>query len=264
MSIAKTLDKYYTRSDVAATCSEVLQKVIDVSKYTWVEPSAGSGAFLFDYVTEAYDLVPEHPSVVKKDWFDVTINTKHGLIGNPPFGKRNKLSKAFIKKAVEDVNCECIAFVLPAVYNKHTLQKVFPDNWKLISNTTLDAQSFTFENDSYSIPSVFQVWVKESSLPCQRAVERKDFSNKHFSICSKESGELFVMGASCNTVKYPNDVLPTNRGYYLQTNSLTVEELKSNIESVNWKGLSSAKGGVAWLTKTEFMNQYEEVFNGSK
>jgi len=264
MSKAKELDKYYTNSDVAISCAEELKKVFNVYSLDWIEPSAGNGSFLLDFVTHAYDIYPEREDILQKDWFNVKPTNYYGLIGNPPFGKRNALSKAFIKKAVKDDYCKCIAFVLPSVYNKHTLQKVFPASWKLIVNKELSSESFTFEGKPYRIPSVFQVWVEYSDLLDLRAVERKDFCNKHFSICNKEEADLFVMGASCNTVKYPKDVSSNNRGYYLKAKDLTVEKLKSNIESINWKGFSCANGGVSWLTKTEFMNQYEENYNECK
>ena len=68
------------------------------------------------------------------------------------------------------------------------------------------------------------------------------------------------MGASPATVKFPEEVSKTNRGYWLHA-KIPATELVDNFKSVPWKGNSSANGGVFWLTKTELINQYEKYFN---
>ena len=257
-------DKYYTKPEVVDYCEELLSSVVDINSIVWVEPSAGSGAFLKDWVHLAFDIAPEHPNVIEQDFlkesFSGLTGSVSGLIGNPPFGKRNALSKQFIKHGVEQ-GFSYIAFVLPQVYNKHTLQKVFPPSWKLILNEELPKDSFTEYGKSFNIPSVFQVWTKQdTSSPCLRAKERKDFTCSDFSITlNKDEATAFVFGAALHKVVRPSEVNQNNRGYYLKS-SLTFDELKSRIQSIDWKGNSSASGGSAWLTKTEFMNQYEERY----
>lgn len=264
-SKSRDFDKYYTKRNIATDCSNTIKSLICISDFFWIEPSAGSGNFLFDYVDIAYDLLPESDNIIQGDWLKTpNPNIPYALLGNPPFGKRNLLSKAFIQKSANDFNCKYICFILPEVYNKHTLQKTFPLNWKLIHSNKLPSNSFTLDDNDYHVPCVFQIWARDSELPNLRAIERKVFENKHFTICKKEHADLFVLGASISTVKDLNEVTINNRGYYLKTNLLTKHELKRNIQSIKWKGLSSASGGVAWLTKTEFINQYEEVFNECK
>lgn len=259
----KQLDKYYTNKDVALHCINLVRQHC-TWKGAWVEPSAGNGVFLQEgMVKEAFDIFPENTNIQQANWFDVEISYEYGLIGNPPFGKRNSLSKDFIRKAVEDKNCKAIAFVLPSVYNKHTLQKVFPSSWSLVYSENLEDNSFTFEGNPYKIPCVFQIWELNGNIDL-RAVERKTFSNKDFTICSKEDADLFVFGAAPRKVIYPSEVNNNNRGYYLKSHALTSEELRDKIIKVDWKGNSSANGGVAWLTKTEFMNQYEEKYHDAK
>lgn len=254
-----SIDKYYTKRDVALKCIDALVKTLPLApdKYIFVEPSAGSGNFLFSHTNLALDIEPEHPDVEVGDFLTHTIAGENVVVyGNPPYGKRNGLSKAFIKHALSQNNVIAIAFLLPAVYNKHTLQKVFPAEWGLASVLHTEPDSFTFKGEDYRIPCVFQVWIKgwHGSL---RAIERKGFSNEHFSIAKE--GDVFVMGASPSVVKRPTDVTSTNRGYWLKA-KIGIEELQQNFRSVSWKGLSSANGGVAWLTKTELINQYEQHF----
>ena len=261
------LDKFYTKPEAAQQCIDVLLKYTEGVDCCFVEPSAGSGAFIREFTNLAYDLAPEAENIIKQDWFTVKVNTNLPIVvyGNPPFGSRNTLTKSFIKHAI-DMGAKVIAFVLPSVFNKHTLQKVFPKEWKLAESLELGYNSFTAGGEDYNIPAVFQVWIKNAWVspehPCLRAIERKVFNNKHFSIV-KEGGDLFVMGAAPKTVKYPENVSCNNRGYWLQCH-ISVEDVKRNLEKATWKGFSSASGGVAWLTKTEFMNTYEENYDESK
>lgn len=255
----KQIDKYYTKPDVAAKCIQAMLQTLPLRahEYTFIEPSAGGGSFLFSNTSTAIDIEPEHPAVERGDFLSSTLKGCNIVVyGNPPYGKRNSLSKAFITHSLSQENVVAIAFLLPEVYNKHTLQKVFPDSWGLASTLQIEPDSFTFKGDAYKIPCVFQVWIKgwQGSL---RAVERKVFSNEHFSI--ERDGDIFVMGASPTTVKIPKDVTTTNRGYWLKAR-IDVETLRRNFKEVAWKGNSSANGGVAWLTKTELINQYEQHF----
>ncbi len=237
-------------------------------KYTddcesFIEPSAGGGVFLRDFTTHAFDLLPENAGVSQADWLTVDASSFNNacVYGNPPYGKRNHLSKAFIKKACEF--SKVIAFILPAVYNKYTLQAVFPPEWKLVDKLCLPDKSFTECGKSYHIPSVFQVWVKGSSSKCMREIERLNLENKHFCFVKKGQGDLFIMGAAPHKLKNVGCVQPTNRGYWINCHT-SVWLVQKNFKNIQWVGNSSASGGVSWFTKSEIINTYEENFNESK
>lgn len=252
------LDQYYTKPDVAKKCIEVMLEYAD-RDIRWIEPSAGTGSFIFDKTFKAYDLEPKAIGVEKANWFDVVLpDVAFGVYGNPPYGERNTLSKKFIEKVVNNKHCKVIAFLLPTSFNKHTLQKVFTSKWILLHKYTPNEDSFIYNGDDYKIPCVFQVWVRKSFITGVdlREVERKDFDNKHFSIV-KSDGDIFVMGAAPKTVKFPNEVNSNNRGYWLKS-KIPLQELIANIQSTDWRGNSSASGGVYWLNKTEFLNCYEK------
>lgn len=61
---------------------------------TYLEPSAGAGAFL-NFLPKyiALDIAPENENILKQDYLDYT-NDKNDFItiGNPPFGKRSLLA----------------------------------------------------------------------------------------------------------------------------------------------------------------------------
>lgn len=107
------LDKFYTPKQVAKECINTFWRTcFDVSEI--IEPSAGNGAFSLQIPNcIAYDLEPEHESIIKQDFLKLEIPYKRGrlIIGNPPFGDRNNLARSFYKKATE--LCDAIAFILP-------------------------------------------------------------------------------------------------------------------------------------------------------
>jgi len=107
------LDKFYTPKQVAKDCIDTFWRTcFDVTEI--IEPSAGNGAFSLQIPNcIAYDLEPEHESVIRQDFLKLDLPYKYGrlIIGNPPFGDRNNLARSFYKKATE--LCDAIAFILP-------------------------------------------------------------------------------------------------------------------------------------------------------
>lgn len=108
------LDKYYTNKELAKHCIDVaFKKLNDITEV--IEPSAGNGAFSLQIPNcIAYDLEPEHESIIKQDFLELNLPYKKGrlFIGNPPFGTRNTLSVRFYKKAI--TMSDAVAFILPA------------------------------------------------------------------------------------------------------------------------------------------------------
>lgn len=116
-------DKYYTPSDLAEYCVNKTKEIIGEENITeWLEPSAGSGAFL-NYLPEdslAYDLYPEDSRIIEKDYLKLRLKYKRGrcIIGNPPFGRGNTLAVKFYKKSIR--LGDYIAFILPiSQYNNN-------------------------------------------------------------------------------------------------------------------------------------------------
>jgi len=95
------LDKYYTPVKIAKYCINKFNsfgfKVSEV-----IEPAAGNGSFSLQIKDcTAYDIMPEHKSIIKQDFLKLEIPYKKGrlIIGNPPYGYGNKLAVKFYKKA---------------------------------------------------------------------------------------------------------------------------------------------------------------------
>lgn len=255
-------DKFYTKPEIAQICVDFLQSQVKEEKVTYVEPSAGSGSF--SNITEcvAYDIKPEATNIVAQDWlkFDTPPQGTWVMFGNPPFGSRNHLSKAFISKGI-DKGCTYIGFVLPNSYKKFTTQTVFPSDWKLIGSIDLPKYSFLLEGEDYHVPCVFQVWTNSKEHTNNyREVKGKEFT-KDFSFTNKFKGDLFIFGASPTKYCKTEEVLKNNRGYYLKLN-IDSGRFLEKLSNINWKakGNSTVSGGVSWFTKDEIVKIWEEYY----
>lgn len=108
-------DKYYTPLEVSTYCIEKAFDILGSEKVLHViEPSAGNGSFSNQIENcIAYDIEPEHESILKQDFLTLDTHYKKGtlIIGNPPFGDRMNLAQKFYKKSV--LIADYIAFILP-------------------------------------------------------------------------------------------------------------------------------------------------------
>jgi hypothetical protein len=115
MSNKIELDKYYTPRETAKYCIKKAYEIIGRENiYDFIEPSAGDGSFSLQIPNcKAYDIQPEHDSIKKQDYLELSENyVKNRLIiGNPPFGSRMNLAQKFFKKSVS--LGDYIAFILP-------------------------------------------------------------------------------------------------------------------------------------------------------
>lgn len=260
------LDKFYTDPSI-------IQNLINhLSLDTYdliIEPSAGNGAFL-SYLpiekTIALDIEPEIDNnqqiiIFKQDWFNYQISNHYDnilLVGNPPFGERNNLSRQFIIHALQFKNVQTIAFILPNVSKKHTNQKIFPENWRLAKIIDLPDNSFLLNNEPYHVPCSFFIWTVLPGIVDLRFNEKLYQSHPDFHFSTKDDFDFFVMGASPSVIKLPQEITKNNRGYYIKA-YIEPSILKKNIQSISWSklGNSSANGGVSWFSKPEFIQVYD-------
>lgn len=68
----------------------------------------------------AYDIEPDDSRIIKQDYLELETSYKVGrcIIGNPPYGDRNNLSRAFYKKSINIA--DYISFILPISQLKNT------------------------------------------------------------------------------------------------------------------------------------------------
>lgn len=161
-----TKDQFYTKAAVAKTCVDTLLGLFPGAgapgAYQWIEPSAGTGAFLkavpagLDVV--GLDIDPRAPQIQKGDFLDWSPTTEKRRIffGNPPFGRQGSTAKAFIKHAA--AYAEIIAFILPRSFVKPSMSRAFPPEFHCRHSEELPANSFEVNGAEYDVPCVFQIW----------------------------------------------------------------------------------------------------------
>ena len=108
------LDKYYTPVNLAKYCIDKTFEIIGKENITdIIEPSAGNGSFSIQLECVAYDIEPEHKSIIKQDYLKLELEYKKGrlIIGNPPYGRCMNLAQKFYKKSIQIG--DYIALILP-------------------------------------------------------------------------------------------------------------------------------------------------------
>ena len=163
----KTLDKFYTQACVASHCISLIKSTVaSVADLVWIEPAAGSGAFLQGLDSEsviAIDLEPASDRVVTADFLKWTPPLSAGRLlfyGNPPFGRQGSLAKAFIQRACSFEGTEAVAFILPRSFQKPSMSRAFPLRFHCVVSEELDPCSFEVNGSPYAVPCVFQIWVR--------------------------------------------------------------------------------------------------------
>lgn len=162
-AVAKELDKFYTKQQVAQECvNHLLQLLPELQQRPFIEPSAGAGAFV-DALKKAgvgditaLDIAPEQVAVRRQDFLSFTTSKRMVAVGNPPFGRRCQLALQFLCHAVNF--CDVVAFILPKTFKKYSFQKFLPAEVHLVSQVDLPDESFELLGRPYCVRSVFQVW----------------------------------------------------------------------------------------------------------
>lgn len=167
-------DKYYTPDCLAEYCVNKAKEIIGEENITeYLEPSAGKGVFL-NYLPEntlAYDLYPEGEGIIKQDYLTLELPYKKGrcIIGNPPFGDRNNLSRKFYKKSIS--LGDYIAFIQP-VSQLNNVKSLF--EFDLIYSENLGEIIFNLNN---KIKCCFNIYKRpKDGLNKRKTNKLKDIS----------------------------------------------------------------------------------------
>ena len=159
------LDKFYTQKDIAKECCDFLHSTLTINnnEVTYLEPSAGNGAFL-EYLPKyiAIDIAPENENIIEQDFLTYGTEKDNFItIGNPPFGKRSAMAISFFNKAA--LMSDVIAFIVPVSFMKWNVQKNLNNSFSLIDYFYLPFNSFLSEDKEFGVRTVFQIWVKKGS-----------------------------------------------------------------------------------------------------
>ena len=169
-------DQFFTPEQVTRKCWTIFNEVTKVNpdEYTFIEPSAGDGAFLkvLPQGTIAMDVEPRNERIIRQDYLTWTPapptdtnQNKYIVFGNPPFGLRGHVALNFINHSQKFADYVC--FVLPQLFEsdgKGSPRKRVK-GYNLIYSEKVSAPFYTPENTNVDVNGVFQIWSKHTSDP---------------------------------------------------------------------------------------------------
>jgi hypothetical protein len=217
-----------------------------------IEPSAGRGSFSNKLNCIAFDINPEHSSIIKQDYLLWNINidiTKNILvIGNPPFGNQSSLAFKFINKSIF---ANTIAFILPKSFKKQSFQNRFPDYFHLDKEIDLPENSFILTDCEYDVPCVFQIWNKKNN----KRIKIKDKQPISFVFCKKtEEPDFSIRRVGVNAGKLFNDHNRSEQShYFIKCNDKPLFLDKWN--NIIWEHNNTA--GCNSISKQEIINRID-------
>lgn len=164
---SRQLDQFYTDPVYAQQFFTKINQAVDLNNFDHLlEPSAGSGSFynLMDPARRiGLDLDPKAPGIIKTDFFDWVwpIGYSIATIGNPPFGKNAGLAVKFFNYSAKF--SEVIAFVIPRTFRKASVINRLDDQFHLIFDEDVPANSFIFNGAPYDVPCAAQIWIRKNT-----------------------------------------------------------------------------------------------------
>ena len=157
-------DQFYTKPEIAKQCLDKLSEYVDVDLFdVFVEPSAGTGSF-FNLLPHnkriGIDIEPKCEGLTQGDYLEWSPppNKKIMVVGNPPFGTKNKYSVQFFNKSAEFA--DIIAFIIPRTWKRISTQNRLSLDFELLFNMDLPRNCFV---PKITAKCCFQIWVRTQS-----------------------------------------------------------------------------------------------------
>ena len=158
------LDQFFsapaTVDEILGTFEECINDLgIDLTQYTYIEPSAGDGCILERLPKErriGIDLEPRHDEVISSDFLEwLPEDGKYITLGNPPFGVRGDMIVKFVQHASKF--SDVIALGVPDYF------KMDVDGMEMVCNKQLSDNKYRLvDGTATAIPirMHFQIWVR--------------------------------------------------------------------------------------------------------
>jgi hypothetical protein len=171
------LDQCFTCPVIARQCWTLLDRFmraegVEPSSYTFIEPSAGLGAF-YDLLPKnrrmGIDVVPFRSEYIQSEflsWRPKKEGYQHICVGNPPFGTRAWLALLFLNHAAQF--CDYVAFILPMGF-QNTMKGSLAtrvQGLNLVHSSILPRESFIRpDGKPLKINTLWQIWSRRTSIP---------------------------------------------------------------------------------------------------
>lgn len=251
-----TKDQFYTSPSVAEACiKDILAECPRASSLTWLEPSAGNGAFL-SKVPEGcakigVDIEPKAPGIQQGDFlkWQPSPDVDYILFGNPPFGRQSSLAKSFIAKGCKFASI--IAFVLPRSFVKPSMTSAFDPKFHCIHSAEIPKDGFVINGEPHDVPCVFQIWEKRAQ---DRVKEEKTAAIGFQYVKADAQHNLVIrrVGALAGrTHKSGSGTFSPQSHYFVKLDETSVAKMDSILEKMNKHVFPSNTVGPRSLSKSE-------------
>jgi hypothetical protein len=252
-------DQFYTKGSVAKQCVDILLTTVPNARtYTWIEPSAGSGAFLqcvpASVESIGLDIDPTFTDILQADfltWSPPSPPTERQylIFGNPPFGRQASLAKAFLRRSCQ--MAEVIAYILPRSFMKPSMTNVIDSAFHCLYNQELGKDSFEINGAAHDVPCVFQIWQKQATA---RAIAPKLQERGFRYVRAEEPYDLAFrrVGALAGRC-YPSgsDTFSPQTHYFWKLDAPFVARIPAILARINAHVFPSNTVGPRSLSKTE-------------
>lgn len=255
--MTRRLDQFYTKPEIARQCFDFLAKNINPCEYNlWIEPSAGEGSF-YNILPEpkiGIELVSNIPSYINADflkWQPESHYNRAIAVGNPPFGKNASLAIKFFNHAASMVNC--IAMIFPRTFQKDSIKNKLELLFHLEAEHLLPEDAFTYEGRDYSVPAVFQIWIRKTIL---RQKHYPKLIHEDFLFTTKENADFAVQRVGVNAGKIKDnlkEISPSSHYFIKAQNSA----IKATFRRIDFASVKYKTAGNPSISKGELINLYE-------
>jgi predicted RNA methylase len=256
-----TIDKFYTKPDVATMCIEHIRQHVNIDGDLVIEPSAGNGAFIEGIKSltnhyRFYDIEPDHAEIKKQDYLQYQHDgSRAHVVGNPAFGRQSSTAIQFIKHSC--TFCESVSFILPKSFKKDSLQKAFPLSFHLVFETELPDKSYLIDGKEHHVETVFQIWIKKNS---KRAVAPKLEPTLFRFVKKNENPDISFRRVGVNAGTISTDIDKSKQSHYFIkfTNSKLVQENIELLKNIQFDHNNTV--GPRSISKQELIKEFIKIF----
>jgi len=220
-------EQYYTPSDVAVHCVEVMDSI--AKRDIYLEPAGGTGAFidaLGDRVVVSYDIEPKHHKVEYADFLTKELTVSNVItITNPPFGRNHSLSIPFFNKCA-DVS-DYIAFIIPKSWRKWSVLNRLDRRFHLVHDEELVVDYI--DGGTGKLNTIYQIYEKRETLRDLIIITDHNYITKVKDPRDADVA-LTIFGRGCGKIRTEFESKPKTTQMYLKLNEPWVIEALPELE----------------------------------
>jgi hypothetical protein len=176
-------------------------------------------------------------------------------IGNPPFGKNAKLAISFFNHAASQ--SDVIAFILSRTFRKTATINRLDDRFHLAHEELVPANAFIFEGKTRSVPTVFQIWVRQESRRAQLQIIR---THPDFKFTSRAKADFAIQRVGKRAGRVHHELWRSGQAHYFIEGD--VEDVMKDLGPA-FTTVAQDTAGMPSLAKSEIVSMYSERTSSS-